>query len=358
MEKRPGPWRITFDTNPDDCNLSCIMCEDHSPYSTTRVDRIAAGIPRRRMSIDLIKQILAESQGTPLQEIIPSTMGEPLLYKDFEEIIKLCHQYNIKLNLTTNGTFPKKGVDVWAKLIVPVTSDVKISWNGATKETQEKIMLGTNWDKVVDNLEKFIAIRDDYARAEAHYCQVTLQMTFLETNVHELADIVQLGIRLGVDRIKGHHLWAHFSEIKNLSMRKNTDAIARWNEAVKKAQALAISRPLANGKQIKLENIHLLDEEASRNIAPGGECPFLGREAWVATDGRFNPCCAPDKERRKLGSFGNLNEHSLEEIWNSDSYRELQKNYMQHDVCKGCNMRKPLKELRQDNVLLEESCHA
>ena len=84
MEKRSGPWRITFDTNPDDCNLSCIMCEDHSPYSTTRVDRIAAGIPRRRMSIDLIKKILAESQGTSVREIIPSTMGEPLLYKDFE----------------------------------------------------------------------------------------------------------------------------------------------------------------------------------------------------------------------------------------------------------------------------------
>ena len=31
-----GPWRITFDTNPDDCNLHCIMCEDHWPYSTTQ----------------------------------------------------------------------------------------------------------------------------------------------------------------------------------------------------------------------------------------------------------------------------------------------------------------------------------
>ena len=38
-QERPGPWRITFDTNPDDCNLHCIMCEDHSPYSTTQSDR-------------------------------------------------------------------------------------------------------------------------------------------------------------------------------------------------------------------------------------------------------------------------------------------------------------------------------
>jgi glycosyltransferase involved in cell wall biosynthesis len=29
----PGPWRVTFDTNPDDCNLRCVMCEEHSPFS-------------------------------------------------------------------------------------------------------------------------------------------------------------------------------------------------------------------------------------------------------------------------------------------------------------------------------------
>ena len=88
MKNRPGPWRITFDTNPDDCNLSCIMCEDHSIYSTTRKDRIASGIGKRRMDVDLIRQILAETKGSSIREIIPSTMGEPLLYKHFEEIIK------------------------------------------------------------------------------------------------------------------------------------------------------------------------------------------------------------------------------------------------------------------------------
>jgi len=23
-------WRVTIDTNPEDCNLKCIMCEEHS----------------------------------------------------------------------------------------------------------------------------------------------------------------------------------------------------------------------------------------------------------------------------------------------------------------------------------------
>ena len=130
-----GPWRITFDTNPDDCNLRCIMCEDHSPYSNTQETRRKLGLPKRRMDIDLVRRVLAESRGSRLREIIPSTMGEPLLYRHFEEIVEFCAEYDVRLNLTTNGTFPKKGARAWAELIVPVTSDVKISWNGATRET-------------------------------------------------------------------------------------------------------------------------------------------------------------------------------------------------------------------------------
>lgn len=337
-----GPWRITFDTNPDDCNLKCIMCEDHSPYSLTQPNRIKAGIPKRRMDIDLIRKILADSQGTPLREIIPSTMGEPLIYQHFDEIIALCHKYKIKLNLTTNGTFPRKGVETWARELIPVTSDVKISWNGASKNVQEKIMLGSRWEKVLNNLKKFIIIRNDYAEKGGNYCQITLQMTFLETNVQELANIVQLGIDMGVDRIKGHHLWAHFKEIKSLSMRRNEEAISRWNQAVIQARTLANTHPLPNGNFIKLVNMDLLDKSAHQDLSPGGVCPFLGQEAWVATDGQFNPCCAPDKERRQLGNFGNLKNQTLANIWQSQSYEDLKKNYMQYAVCKGCNMRKPI----------------
>jgi len=221
---RPGPWRITFDTNPDDCNLHCIMCEEHSPYSPLQRERIQAGRPKRRMDISLIRRVLEESQGTPLREIIPSTMGEPLIYRYMDEIIDLCAQYGVKLNLTTNGTFPGRGAQAWAERIVPVASDVKISWNGARKETQESIMLGTRWEKVLENVRSFIRVRDAYAADGANRCRVTFQLTFLETNVRELADIVKLAAELGVDRVKGHHLWAHFEEIKPLSMRRDAES--------------------------------------------------------------------------------------------------------------------------------------
>jgi MoaA/NifB/PqqE/SkfB family radical SAM enzyme len=339
--QKPGPWRITFDTNPDQCNFKCIMCECFSPYSDVKEKRVKAGISKRKMDIALIRQVLEQAQGTPLREIIPSTMGEPLLYPEFEEIIELCKKYNIKLNLTTNGSFPRKGAKKWAELLVPITSDIKVSWNGASKETQEKIMIGAHWERGLENLKTLICVRDEHANQGGNRCRITLQLTFLEANVNELGDIVRLAISLGVDRIKGHHLWAHFKEIKELSMRRNVEAIDRWNRAVREAKAIVAHTPLSNGELLLLEHIEELSTEAVTDLIPGGTCPFLGQEAWINTQGRFNPCCAPDELRKSLGDFGNLYENTMEDIWTSEAYQNLRNTYQSHSLCIGCNMKKP-----------------
>jgi MoaA/NifB/PqqE/SkfB family radical SAM enzyme len=89
-----------------------------------------------------------------------------------------------------------------------------------------------------------------------------------------------------------------------------------------------------------LENINFLDSTAQFDLDPKATCPFLGKEAWVSAEGRFGPCCAPDKQRQQLGDFGNLYETNLDHIWTSPLYESLQKNYKTHPLCVGCNMRK------------------
>lgn len=342
FDEKPGPWRITFDTNPDYCNYACVMCECFSEYSDVRATKIEKGIKPKIMSVDLIRKVLEEAKGTPLREIIPSTMGEPLMYKHFDEIINLCHEFGLKLNLTTNGSFVVKGARKWAELLVPILSDIKISWNGSNKETNDQIMQGSNWDDMVSNLKTFLEVKEDYFQKTGKKCSVTLQMTFLETNLADLYDLINMAIDLGIDRVKGHHLWAHFDEIKDLSMRRNKDSIRRWNIEVKKLFKLQDEKLLPNGNKIKLENFTMLDEDAEDDLAPGGPCPFLGKEAWVNNEGKFSPCCAPDKLRNTLGNFGNVNETNIYEIWNGEEYKNLQKNYLNHELCKTCNMRKPL----------------
>jgi glycosyltransferase involved in cell wall biosynthesis/MoaA/NifB/PqqE/SkfB family radical SAM enzyme len=336
----PGPWRITFDTNPDDCNLKCVMCEEHSPYSQRQTERIACGKRPRRMDISVLEGVLEELKCSPPRELIPSTMGEPLLYRDFDRIVELCRHYGIRLNLTTNGTFPRRGVREWASLILPVGSDVKISFNGVEAATQEHIMQNTRLETVLENVRTFVALRDELATQGGNYCSITLQVTFLEENLNELPQIVRLAARLNVDRVKGHQLWVHFKEMQDQDLRRSPESVERWNQAVVECEAVASEHFRPNGQRVKLEHFTKLEFRKGHSVDPDSECPFLGKEAWINHAGRFDPCCAPNEQRKSLGSFGKVQERGFVHIWNSPEYRDLLAGYRDRRLCQTCPMRK------------------
>jgi MoaA/NifB/PqqE/SkfB family radical SAM enzyme len=312
------------------------MCEEHSPYSDF-IPRLYAetGVKRRRMPFEWVERIVDEAAALGAQEIIPSTMGEPLLYRGIERLFPLVQSRGMKVNLTTNGTFPKKSVEEWAHIIVPASSDVKISWNGATAGTAQAVMIGLAFDKTVENVRKFVAVRNQYPEA----CRLTFQLTFMQNNMHELADIVRLAAELGVDRVKGHHLWAHFKEIEPLSMKATKESIAQWNAYVEEAFAAREQHLKPDGTRVILENIWPL--EAQRPVAESDECPFLGKELWVSATGKISPCCAPDKLRDSLGDFGNIADTTLAQVLQSPAYRSLVNHYPSHPLCQTCNMRRP-----------------
>lgn len=335
-------WRITIDTNPEDCNLKCVMCEEHSPYSDFIPNLYKeTGVKRRRMKFETVEDIFLQAEKLGVKEIIPSTMGEPLIYKEFDKIFALSEQKNIKINLTTNGTFPKKTVEEWAKLIVPNTTDVKISWNGATEETAKKVMIGIDFKKSIENVKEFVKYRDEYFAKTGYFCRVTFQLTFMQNNMHELADIIKLAASLGVDRVKGHQLWAHFEEIKDLSMKANQESVKQWNEYVEQAYQAQENFRKPNGEKVILENIIPLKDNETKELPEEYECPFLTKELWISATGNISPCCAPDNLRKSLGDFGNITTTTIEDVLRSDTYTELVNKYKTKPLCKTCNMRKP-----------------
>lgn len=340
----PNLFRITLDTNPEDCNLSCVMCEEHSPYSCFKQELFAStGIRRRLMPKELVEKLFEQAVDLGVQEIIPSTMGEPLLYEHIDLIYKLAERYGIKINLTTNGTFPRRSVKEWATLIIPRTSDIKISWNGASEKIYTQVMRGGDFNKAVTNLKTFIALRNRYYEETKYYCRITLQLTFMAHTMHEIPDIVRLAISLGVDRIKGHHLWAHFDQIKEYAIPPNPKYYKTWNKYVNECYEIVQKSLKPDGTKIILENIHpLLESKGEILVNENTVCPFLGRELWISASGIISPCCAPDKLRRSLGDFGNIYHTNLKEVLNSPLYRNLQQNYRDNSLCKTCNMRKPL----------------
>jgi MoaA/NifB/PqqE/SkfB family radical SAM enzyme len=317
------------------------MCEERSIYNKNREKH-----KNRIMNFEIIQSVIQDAVKFGLKEIIPSTMGEPLLYPHFEHLLGLVKDYGLKLNLTTNGTFPKLGVKKWGELILPVASDVKISINGATKETAESIMIGINFENQLANIANLIEIRDEIRAQGINYPTLTFQITFMEKNLGELVQLLKLAIDMDVDRVKGHHLWLTWPELQDESLRRNGDSISRWNAVVEELKLIADKSLLKNGKKIKLDNFYTIPMENLKKIIPQeGICPFLGREAWIAWDGTFNVCCAPDNLRQSLGYFGNVNNQNFMELWTGKDYSRLIQNWGNYDVCQECNMRRPISDV-------------
>ncbi|GHU68646.1 hypothetical protein FACS189413_06050 [Bacteroidia bacterium] len=193
----------------------------------------------------------------------------------------------------------------------------------------------------LENTKKLIAFRNAHFEQTGYFCSITFQLTFMQNNMHELADIVKLAAELGVDRVKGHYLWTHFDEIKPLSMKATKESVAQWNEYVQQAYTAQEQYRKPNGSKVLLENIIPLTENEETEVPENYECPFLEKELWISATGKVSPCCAPDNLRQSLGDFGNIETMSLTEVLASENYRNLVENYKKQDLCRMCNMRKP-----------------
>jgi MoaA/NifB/PqqE/SkfB family radical SAM enzyme len=283
--------------------------------------------------------LVREAAAAGLVEVIPSTLGEPLLWAGMDALLDLCAGLGVALNLTTNGTFPGRGAAAWAARIVPVASDVKVSWNGATAATAEAIMPGLPFERAIGNVEALVAARDAAARDGGRRCRVSFQVTAQEANVAELAGIVRLAAALGVDRVKVNHLQIRAPDHAERSLRRDAAAIRRWNAAAGDARAAAEDARLPSGARVVLQNVAPLAEDPAAP-APAGPCPFVGREAWVHADGRFAPCPHPAAARGELGDFGSAAGRGLLAVWRDAPLRAFVERYEEHPVCRACPFRR------------------
>ena len=80
------------------CNLKCKFCPD-----TTR--------EKEFMSVEKFEEVINKIHNyTNL--ICLHVKGEPLLHNELEKILKILEKYNLKTNITTNGTLIKEKLDI------------------------------------------------------------------------------------------------------------------------------------------------------------------------------------------------------------------------------------------------------
>ncbi|PRM96699.1 radical SAM protein [Aliarcobacter cryaerophilus] len=316
------PWRVTIDTNPDQCNLNCIMCDTHSIYNTDFKPN------RKYMDKELLERTLEEVIELGVKEIIPTTMGEPLIYKYIDIFISKISISSVKLNLTTNGTFPNDSIQNWAHKLLPILSDIKISINSINDDINSKIMVKDNTYKKLENIKEFVKIRDN----EYPNVSITLQVTFLNSNIKYLEELIKFAIEHNINRVKGHHLWITFNEIENESLKNDPYRINEWNKFINKIDKYR--------DFIKLVNFDKLNIKDGKSYIPDNyTCPFLNRELWIDHKGNYNICCAPSDLRNTLGNWGNIIDINILELFNSNQYIKLSENYKKESICQDCSLR-------------------
>ena len=332
--------RVTLLTNPDVCNLHCPLCflnqralrncnarsaengngdcppdNGRERFFYCNKERRAFGMGEMPFEVAqaAIEKYAAERDASGkrlLREVIPSTMGEPLLYSHFDELLELCRALGIPMNLTTNGTFPGKwGSDAAMELLLRSCSDIKVSY-----------LASEQFDGWKANVEKLVKVRDklrgnadaDCARTadvecadarvvsftsvEPRVATVSLQVTLHKKNLQDVPELVSWASAIGVDRIK----WNKVVLLSTVSQE------LREMYALNDAQLESLRDEFRSGEfsasNVKHEG-SLFFKNSADLCAVGGECescPFAD-EVWVWPDGHEDHC--PNPERR-FGAYG------------------------------------------------------
>jgi MoaA/NifB/PqqE/SkfB family radical SAM enzyme len=307
------PSKIVLQTN-DTCNLDCPHCQ----------------IPKLRKRATapeaLLDRVVAELFPT-LIELHPTNTGEPLLWRHFARLCAEMERYGVLLDLTTNGTLlDSRRIG----LILPIIRDLKISFDGATPRTFNRLRKGAQFIEVCANAQRIAA--------ETPPGTVALQMTLMRSNAHELPELVQLADSLGVRRVKAYHLFSFRPEMDAESVVAAPDL---WWPAVARATKLAT-----------LLGIHLQAAEPPLTAAshpPGAQGPLsapLGlepvrchlpwHEAWIDLDGAVLPCHSHEGQLA-----GRLPDRPFSEVWNGEHYRRIRRGLAHNcpvGACAGCGM--------------------
>jgi len=277
--------RVTLLTNPDVCNLHCPLC-----FLNQRAFAFGLGEMPFEVARAVIEKYAADRDASGkrlLREVIPSTMGEPLLYSHFDELLKLCDSLGLPLNLTTNGTFPGKwGSDVAMEKLLCACSDIKVSY-----------LASEQFDGWKTNVEKLVRVRDrlrmdaeSAETAESRVATISLQVTLHKKNLQEVPEIVSWVSAIGIDRVK----W------NKVVLLSSASQALREMYALDDALLESLRNHLRSGEfsasNVKHEG-SLFFKNCADQCAVGGKCescPFAD-EVWVWPDGHEDHCPNPEK---------------------------------------------------------------
>ena len=257
----------------NNCNLNCSFC--------SKVLK-----PRKNMTLEEFELILNKIKDYT-DYIYLHVKGEPLIHKDIIEFINLADKYNLKVNLTTNGTI----FDKYAKELGKCKNLNKINFSLHCEHNKPNYL-----EDIFNNI-KYLS------NTTVIYRLWTMKNNKLDENstkiVEKLKDYYNLSPEI-VDKIKNEN---NIKISSTIYVDKDNEFI--WPEIT--------------------------------NHKSDGYCYGLTTHIAILVDGTVVPCCL---DSNGVIELGNLFTDSLEDIINSDRYQNLLKSFRDRkpceDLCKSC----------------------
>lgn len=220
--------------------------------------------------------------------------GEPLLHKDIKEFLDIAYKNNIKVNLTTNGTLIKQVINS----IKDCKAVNKINFSLHSENNKENYLE-----------EIFESVKELPKSVTCIYRLWTLNNNELDEKSTTI-----------VDKIKEYY---------NLS----TDIV----DKIKRENNIKIFNNIYVDKDNEFEWPTINDHKSN------GYCYALKTQIAILVDGTVVPCCLDDDGTINLG---NIHYQSLDDIINSEKYKNLQKSFQDRkpceELCKSCRFKERL----------------
>lgn len=305
------------------CNLQCVMC--YHSLEATRVPVVY--LPPELFAV-------AAASILPHASHLSLSLGnEALMSPHFEAILALAAPFKVPhVNFFTNGLL-LNDQKIMAMVAHGVTQ-VCISVDGATHDTYNSIRRGGDFDDLLRNVERLVALR---AQADSATPRMRFDVVMMRRNIHELPDIVRLGARLGVQQLS----FRHMVSFEGLGMDGESLVHAKAVSNYWLAQALETAAAL--GLEVQ-SHPALFDETASApavRAAPVAAldqpyCPFPFFHIAMGPGGHVLPC--PHAHGQE--PFGRLSEAMpLDKIWLNEKFAALRQRILRYDppeMCQRC----------------------
>jgi pyrroloquinoline quinone biosynthesis protein E len=273
------------------------------------------------MSFEEFKSIV--DQFPKLKWIGLTGIGESFLNKDFMKMLKYVKSKNILVELYDTFYFIDKQV---AKELIELEIDkIFLSMDAATKETYEKIRVGSNFEKVTNNVRYLFQLKK---KKRAFFPKIAFHYIVNRLNLSEIPQYIELVHSLsgGEETIIQFTRMLHkFKEVKDLFVEIPEEIIRLAEEKAKKF------------------NIPITwNADVPKFKPPVTRC-IEWTMPFIFVTGHVIPCCsgneAGHREFQKETALGNVFEQSFKEIWYGEKYKTLRKMLSRGEIplpCKNC----------------------